>query len=83
MHDIEIVVIWFLSVNAGMLLTLLMPRIVSEPCGCEVIQVEFEQIPAPQGVHKQEGLMVLSGVRPMGKSRVTRERGATSPIQAA
>lgn len=83
MHDIEIVVIWFLSVNAGMLLTLLMPRIVSEPRGCEVIEVECEHIPAPQGVHKQEGLMVLSGVRPMGRPRVTSERGAIIPDQAA
>jgi hypothetical protein len=46
MHDIEIVVIWFLSVNAGMLLTLLMPRIVSEPRSYEVTHDEYEGIHA-------------------------------------
>jgi len=46
MHDIEIVVIWFLSVNAGMLLTLLMPRIFSGPRSCEVTHDEYEGIHA-------------------------------------
>jgi hypothetical protein len=46
MHDIEVVVIWFFLVNAGMLLTLLMPRIVSEPRSCEVTHDEYEGIHA-------------------------------------
>ena len=53
MHDIEIVVIWFFLVNAGMLLTLLMPRIVSEPRGCKVTQVESERILAREELHER------------------------------
>ena len=53
MHDIEVVVIWFFLVNAGMLLTLLMPRIVSEPRGCKVTQVESERILAREELHER------------------------------
>lgn len=53
MHDIEIVVIWFFLVNAGMLLTLLMPWIVSEPHSGEVTHDEYERIPAREEYYER------------------------------
>jgi len=53
MHDIEIVVIWFFLVNAGMLLTLLMPWIFSEPRRCEVSHHEYERIPAREECYER------------------------------
>ena len=53
MHDIEIVVIWFFLVNAGMLLTLLMPWIFPEPRSCEVTHDEYESIPACEELHER------------------------------
>ena len=53
MHDIEIVVIWFFLVNAGMLLTLLMPWIFSEPRSCEVSHDEYERIPAREECYER------------------------------
>ncbi len=52
-HDIEIVVIWLLSVNAGTILTLLTPRMVSESRSCEVAQVECEHIPVPEEFYER------------------------------
>ena len=53
MHDIEVVVIWFFLVNAGMLLTLLMPCIFSRPRSCEVTHDEYERIPAREELHER------------------------------
>ena len=53
MHDIEVEVIWFFLVNAGMLLTLLMPRMVSDSRSCEVAQVECEQIPVQEEFYER------------------------------
>lgn len=55
MHDIEMLAIWFSSVFAGVILTMLMPRIASEPRGSEVTQDECERIPAHQRVHERAG----------------------------
>lgn len=59
MHDIELLVLWFSSIISGMILTLLVPRMVSESRGSEVSQAECERIPAHQGVHDRAGSMIL------------------------
>lgn len=59
MHDIEMLAIWFACVIAGMILTILMPRIVSESRGIGVNQDEYERIPTHQGLHEEAGPMIL------------------------
>jgi hypothetical protein len=59
MHDIEMLAIWFAFVIAGMILTILMPRIVSESRGSEVVQGACERIPGHQGLHDGAGPMIL------------------------
>jgi hypothetical protein len=59
MHNVESAVIWFSSVIAGMILTILMPRIVSEPCGRAVTRGKYERIPSYQGVPEWVGAMIL------------------------
>ena len=61
MHDFEIVVIWFSLVIAGMILTMLMPWIVSEPRGGEIAQDECVRIPAYQGLHERASTMIPIG----------------------
>lgn len=58
MHDIEIAAIWFALIIAGMILTMLMPWIVSESDGSEVNQHEREYIPAHQELHERVCSMV-------------------------
>ena len=55
MHDIELLAIWFSSVFAGGILTMLMPRIVSEASGSQVSQDESEYISTHQRVHERVG----------------------------
>lgn len=55
MHNMETVAIWFTLVTTGMILTLLMPWIVSESRSRAVTQVEREPIPAERGFHEQAG----------------------------
>jgi hypothetical protein len=50
MHDIEIVVIWFFLVNAGMILTLLIPRMVSKSCSREINHDNCDRISVRHGV---------------------------------
>jgi hypothetical protein len=59
MHDIAILAIWFSFVIAGMILTMLMPRVVSELHGSEVSQAQYERIPAHHGLHERAGSMIL------------------------
>jgi hypothetical protein len=61
MHDIEFLAVWFVLVIAGMIFTMLMPRIVSESRGREVNQDASERIPAHQGLHERAGTMILIG----------------------
>jgi len=61
MHDIEMLAVWFSFVIAGMILTILMPRIVSESRGSEVNQDEYERIPAHQVADERVGSMILIG----------------------
>ncbi len=61
MHDIEMLAVWFSSVITGVILTMLIPRIVSESRGSEITQDACERIPAHQGVHKREGSIILTG----------------------
>lgn len=61
MHDIAVLAIWFSLVIAGMILTMLMPRIVSESHGSEVTQDQYERIPAHHGLHERAGSMILIG----------------------
>jgi hypothetical protein len=51
MHDIELITIWFSSVIGGAILTMLMPRMVSEARGSDVTQA----------MCKRKGSMVLMG----------------------
>lgn len=60
MHEIEILATWFSLIIAGMILTMLMPRIVPESRGREVTQDACECIPAHQWGHKREASMILS-----------------------
>jgi hypothetical protein len=55
MHDFEMLAIWFSSILVGMILTILMPRIVSESRGSQVTQDACERIPAHRGVHERAG----------------------------
>jgi hypothetical protein len=59
MHDIDMLAIWFASVIAGMILTMLLPRIVSESRGSGVTQDEGERLPIQHGVHERAGAMIL------------------------
>ncbi len=61
MHDFEILAIWFSSVIAGMVLTMLMPRIVSESSSSGVTQEEREGMPAHQELDERVGSMILIG----------------------
>ncbi|OQW37590.1 MAG: hypothetical protein A4E19_12990 [Nitrospira sp. SG-bin1] len=61
MHDIEILAVWFALVIAGMILTILMPRIVSESHGSGADQEEPQRISAHQGSHERVGSMILIG----------------------
>jgi hypothetical protein len=61
MHDIELLTIWFSSVVTGMLLTMLMPRIVSESPDNEVTQDACERIPARRRLHERADSMILTG----------------------
>ena len=53
MHDIEMLAIWFSSVIAGMILTMLMPRIVSEARSSGANQDACERIPAHHELHER------------------------------
>jgi hypothetical protein len=57
MHDIEMLAIWFAFVIAGMILTILMPRIVLESRGIGANQ--DERIPTHQRLHEGSGPMIL------------------------
>jgi hypothetical protein len=59
MHDIEMLAAWFLLIKAGMILTMLLPRITPESRGREVNHDACERIPAHQGLHEQAGSMIL------------------------
>lgn len=61
MHDIELFAIWFSSVFAGGILTMLMPRIFSEASGNQVSQDESEYISMHQRAHERADLMILIG----------------------
>ena len=61
MHDIEMLAIWFSCVITGMILTMLIPRPVSESRGKEVKQDACERIPAHQAVDEWSGSMILIG----------------------
>jgi hypothetical protein len=61
MHDIEMLAVWFALVIAGMILTILMPRIVSESHGSAVDQEKPQRISAHQGSHERAGSMILIG----------------------
>jgi hypothetical protein len=60
MHDIELVVVWFSSIVVGMILTVLMPQIVSEACGSQIIQDSCERISAREDRHEPAGSMSLT-----------------------
>ncbi len=51
MDHVAILVIWFSSVIAGMLLTMLLPRIFPEPHGNGVYQGEVAQVPSKEMTH--------------------------------
>lgn len=57
MHDIEMLAIWFAFVIAGMILTILMPRIVLESRSIGANQ--DERIPTHQRLHEGAGPMIL------------------------
>jgi hypothetical protein len=61
MHDIELLVLWFSSIITAMILTILLPRMVSESRGSEAAPNVYQRIPAHQGVYKREGSMILIG----------------------
>ncbi len=58
MHDFEIVAIWFLSVIAQMIFTMLLPSIFSESRSSEANQVESEPFPAYQGLHERASSII-------------------------
>jgi hypothetical protein len=61
MHEIELLTIWFSSVYTGMILTMLMPRMVSALSGDEGTQDGYERLPAHQRVHERAGSMIPIG----------------------
>lgn len=58
MHDFEIVIIWFYLISAGMILTMLMPRIASESRGNGAAHDACERISSHQRVCKPVSSMV-------------------------
>jgi len=58
MHDIELFAIWFSSVFAGGILTMLMPRIASESRSREVVQDTCEPTSSHHMVRKSLGSIV-------------------------
>ena len=83
MHDIELLVIWFLSVNTGVILTMLLPRLVSDLRGNIITRDGDTHRPVSQRVHTQEAVLVPISSRSMGQSHGTNERGTPGPAQAA
>ena len=63
-HDIETVAIWCFLVNAVMLLTLLMPRLVSAPSRRDRLHGEWQKMPAQDELDEPRGAMVLIGKVP-------------------
>ena len=59
MHDIEMLAVWFFSVIAGMVFTMVMPRIVSRSGGSEVTQEACQAISAHHGVEERASSMIL------------------------
>lgn len=58
MHDIELFAIWFSSVFAGGILTMLMPRVASESRRREVVGETCERTSSHQMMRKSAGSMV-------------------------
>jgi hypothetical protein len=58
MHVFAIVVVWFYLIVAGIILTMLMPRIASESRSCEVVRDTCERTSSHQMVRKPAGSMV-------------------------
>jgi hypothetical protein len=83
MHDIEPVMIWGFAVNMGMILTMVMTRLATQPHKYAVNQDPYEHMPAHHMADRQEGLLIPITASPLSTPRVTSEREATGPAQAA
>lgn len=83
MHDIEPVVMWFFAVNMGMILTMVMTGLAAQPRRYAAHQDPYGHMPASHRVERQEGLLIPITARPLNMPRVTNEREATGPAQAA
>ncbi len=59
MHDAETLTVWFSFAIAGMILTIVMIRGVSESLGSGVTQGESEGFPTHQGLHERASSMIL------------------------
>jgi hypothetical protein len=53
MHDIKTVAIWFLLVNAGMILTMLLPWMALKSRHSEAKQVKRKPIPTDNRLHQR------------------------------
>mgnify|MGYP003497783701 CR=1 FL=1 len=93
MHDLEMVIIWFWSVIAGVILTMLMPQMVSTSNRRVRLQHEWTDVPARDEFEGQNGAVVLMEKEPAvylvstswawDTPRVTSEREASGPPRAA
>ncbi len=64
MHDIELVAIWFLSVIAGVTMTMLLPQLVSPPSSRERTHQEWKDVPARDESAEHRGPLVRMGKGP-------------------
>lgn len=78
MHDLELLVLWMVSVSMGMLLTLALAGLAAPPRRQAITQRTHEPRSAYHRVPRQEGVLV-----PLGTARVIREQAAPMPPQAA
>lgn len=93
MHDIEMVTIWFGSVIAGVILTMLMPQMVSAPRYRNRIHDGLKEVSPSNKVEEQLGSMVLVTKAPdvhivstswaWGTPHAASDREDTSPPRAA
>lgn len=93
MHDIQIVIIWFWSVSAGVLLTLLMPHLVSAPRrrnhlhDAEIVRLaqdtSDELMPVLVQTNNEPTLTCVSTAWAWGIPRATPDQRARDQDQAA
>lgn len=63
MHDIEALAIWFWAVSTGLMLTILMPYLVSDPSRRSRLHDEWPDEPLPNAYDEQRGALARSGTQ--------------------